>query len=170
MDIKNQSELLDIFFKEKVGELIIPLDKRIYIIEDIDCNGSISHKRTDCNDIIDTTSTMHDKLTLSDLLNCLDGILELKNSIMIMTTNHKEKLDPALIRPGRINLEVELSYLDKDSINDMIFYHYKKSINEKYLIDNVFVPAQLENLIFMSKDIFDLENKIELFLKNNNLE
>lgn len=37
------------------------------------------------------------------LLNVLDGVVDTPNRILVMTTNHPEKLDPALIRPGRID-------------------------------------------------------------------
>lgn len=47
-----------------------------------------------------------DDLNLAGLLNVLDGVVDTPNRIVIMTTNHPEKLDPALIRPGRINKKV----------------------------------------------------------------
>ena len=47
-----------------------------------------------------------DKLDLAGLLNVLDGVVDSPNRIVIMTTNHPEKLDPALIRPGRINRQI----------------------------------------------------------------
>ena len=52
------------------------------------------------------------KLTLGGLLNFADGIRSSCGSerIFIFTTNHPEKLDPALIRPGRMDLHIELSY------------------------------------------------------------
>ena len=39
--------------------------------------------------------------SFSGLLNALDGVRSQEGRILIMTTNHKEKLDPALLRPGR---------------------------------------------------------------------
>ncbi|KAJ3023731.1 UNVERIFIED_CONTAM: hypothetical protein HDU68_008487 [Siphonaria sp. JEL0065] len=48
--------------------------------------------------------------TLSMLLNCLDGHMLNENIMVIMTTNHPEVLDPALIRPGRIDLHLSLGY------------------------------------------------------------
>ena len=42
-------------------------------------------------------------MKLSDLLEAFDGVLEMKGRMLIMTTNHVEKLDPALIRPGRVD-------------------------------------------------------------------
>jgi len=44
------------------------------------------------------------ELTFSGFLNALDGIRSKDGTITIMTTNHKEKLDPALIRPGRCDV------------------------------------------------------------------
>ena len=42
-------------------------------------------------------------MTLSGLLNVLDGFFAPENVVFVMTTNHKEMLDPALLRPGRID-------------------------------------------------------------------
>ena len=50
------------------------------------------------------------KLTLAGLLNVLDGVVDSPGRILIMTTNHPEKLDPALIRPGRINKRLHLGH------------------------------------------------------------
>ena len=50
-------------------------------------------------------------MNLSDLLEAFDGVLEMKGRMMVLTTNHFEKLDPALIRPGRIDLTLELKRL-----------------------------------------------------------
>ena len=47
-----------------------------------------------------------DSLNLSGMLNVLDGVVDCPNRIVVMTSNHPEKLDPALIRPGRVNLKV----------------------------------------------------------------
>lgn len=46
-------------------------------------------------------------LDFSTLLNCLDGITSKRGMVVIMTTNHKSKLDPAFLRPGRIDEDVE---------------------------------------------------------------
>lgn len=46
-------------------------------------------------------------ISLSGLLNAIDGVATQEGRILIMTTNHPEKLDPALIRPGRVDRQVE---------------------------------------------------------------
>ena len=53
----------------------------------------------------------YDKLDLAGLLNVLDGVVDCPNRILVMTTNHPEKLDPALIRPGRIDKIIYLGYI-----------------------------------------------------------
>lgn len=52
-------------------------------------------------------------LTFSNLLNFIDGVSAPEGRIIIMTTNHKEQLDPALIRPGRINMSINFSYMQR---------------------------------------------------------
>jgi chaperone BCS1 len=41
-------------------------------------------------------------------LNAIDGVRTADGRILFMTTNHKEKLDPALLRPGRADIHIEL--------------------------------------------------------------
>lgn len=55
-------------------------------------------------------------LTLSGLLNAIDGVAASEGRILIMTTNDLDKLDPALVRSGRINEKVEVSYLTADDV------------------------------------------------------
>ena len=50
-------------------------------------------------------------LSFSALLNTLDGAGAVEGSIAILTTNHRKRLDPALIRPGRCDREFKLGYL-----------------------------------------------------------
>ena len=52
-----------------------------------------------------------DRLTLAGVLNALDGIVDAPGRVIIMTTNHPEKLDPALIRPGRVDRHLLLDFV-----------------------------------------------------------
>lgn len=51
-------------------------------------------------------------MTLSGLLNFIDGLWSScgDERIVIFTTNHREKLDPALLRPGRMDVHIHMSY------------------------------------------------------------
>lgn len=55
-------------------------------------------------------------MNISGLLNALDGVVGLDDVIIFMTTNHPEKLDPALIRDGRVDSRVEVGYLGHPEI------------------------------------------------------
>lgn len=81
------------------------------LIEDIDASTKAAMKRTDDNEVpTDMTVTKFDveKLTLSGLLNALDGIIELNDVIVLTTTNHYERLDPALLRKSRIDHDYQI--------------------------------------------------------------
>ena len=54
------------------------------------------------------------RLSLSGLLNILDGVASQEGRVLIMTTNHPEKLDKALIRPGRVDKMVEFGRADTE--------------------------------------------------------
>lgn len=54
------------------------------------------------------------RLSLSGLLNILDGVASQEGRVLIMTTNHVEKLDKALIRPGRVDMIVKFDKADRD--------------------------------------------------------
>jgi len=70
-------------------------------------------------------SLKRDKLNLSGLLNVLDGVVDTPERIVIMTTNHPEILDPALIRPGRIDQKLLLGYMKWPNVVDMINHYFQ---------------------------------------------
>mmetsp|Transcript_6597 Transcript_6597/g.25461 ORF Transcript_6597/g.25461 Transcript_6597/m.25461 type:complete len:488 (-) Transcript_6597:27-1490(-) len=55
-------------------------------------------------------------VTFSGLLNCLDGVLSGEDRIIFMTTNHIDRLDPALIRPGRVDMVQYLGDADSEQV------------------------------------------------------
>lgn len=73
----------------------------------------------------------YDKLDLSGLLNVLDGVVDCPNRILIMTTNHPEKLDPALIRPGRIDKIIYLGYLQAPEAKEMVEHYFKVPLTDE---------------------------------------
>lgn len=90
------------------------------------------------------------KLTLSVLLNVLDGVLETPGRIIIMTSNHPERLDPALIRPGRIDSIVHFGRATSGDIRHMISDICEMPA-EDFDCDDVsekFTPAEVLQIIF----------------------
>jgi chaperone BCS1 len=75
-------------------------------------------------------SSTSDKLNLSGILNALDGVVDSPNRILIMTTNHPEKLDPALIRPGRIDKKFLLSYMSGMCSSQMVSHYFQMQLLE----------------------------------------
>merc|ERR1712241_241592 len=117
-NVKTISDLYNALYGGKINKSSIPMKKRLYVLEDIDCAGldDIMKKRVaepqkpaENNENKKPEPKVEEKteIKLSDLLEAFDGVLEMNGRMMVMTTNHLEKLDPALIRPGRVNLSLE---------------------------------------------------------------
>jgi len=78
----------------------------IVLIEDIDC---VYEQRQASDD-------KDNKVTFSGLLNAIDGVAAGEGRILFLTTNHPEKLDPALIRPGRCDIRKTIGHPDYTQI------------------------------------------------------
>lgn len=66
--------------------------------------------------------------TLAGLLNALDGVATPHGLMTFMTTNHIESLDPALIRPGRIDKRIELTAPSQYQIENMFEYVFDEPL------------------------------------------
>lgn len=64
------------------------------------------------------------KLSFSGLLNALDGAAAAEGRILIMTTNHRDRLDPALTRPGRVDYEVKFGEACEGQVDRMFTRFY----------------------------------------------
>ena len=118
---------------------------------------------------------LQDKLNLSGLLNVLDGVVDTPGRIVIMTSNHPEHLDPALIRPGRIDKKLLLGYMTSDDVIQMLEHYFQLALTEqeKLRIQNAIecthmegkrqlnlTPAQVEQY---AAEHDDIEDMISLF-------
>ena len=63
-------------------------------------------------------------ITLSGLLNAIDGVASQEGRVLILTTNHPEQLSEALIRPGRVDLQVKFDLANKQQIRDLFLRMY----------------------------------------------
>ncbi|EFQ86522.1 hypothetical protein CFE70_007330 [Pyrenophora teres f. teres 0-1] len=59
------------------------------------------------------------KITLAGLLNIIDGAASNEGRVLIMTTNYPEKLDSALIRPGRVDLQIKFTLATRDQMQEI---------------------------------------------------
>jgi chaperone BCS1 len=96
----------------------------IVLLEDIDCVWARDqpmerlHHDTESHSSSSSSSVVPN-VTLSGLLNVLDGVGSQEGRVVIMTTNKIEKLDSALVRPGRVDLKVHLGHISAKSAEDM---------------------------------------------------
>jgi DNA replication protein DnaC len=103
------------------------------------------------------------KLTLSFILNLLDGLDENQGRILIITSNYYDKIDKALIRPGRIDLQVEMKNASLNTIKEMYTHYYNSKIPAKYLSqmrDEIVSPAELVNFYRTSDSSKEFIQKI----------
>jgi chaperone BCS1 len=94
--------------------------RSIILLEDID---AIFVDRTS----VQEAQTMARSVTFSGLLNALDGVRSQEGRILMMTTNHREKLDPALLRPGRADMHVELNYASEKQMRGLFKKFFPES-------------------------------------------
>jgi hypothetical protein len=204
-DCTTKTQLTKLFFDDKIvvekdggmlENLIIPISKRLYVIEDIDCLSEIvldrelqvQNKEVVADATVPETGTAdpdddyasmdtfeqsvkeqvkenlgappppqkyvdgsEEKLTLSYLLNLFDGVLENQDRIVVFSSNYPQKLDRALIRPGRIDLKVEFKRASSNTIRDMIRGFYELDSNALLGIEFVsdkLTPAEVYEVLF----------------------
>ena len=180
--IHSIDELEQVFHMDKYNDIDLSYDKKIILLEDIDTMSNIvlkRHSRNDAVDIVDSNATsVNDKLlkcilnqnkkeqhtttnhniNLSHLLNLIDGVVEMHGRIIIMTTNHIDKLDDALIRPGRIDLKVNFERVNGEHIKHIItkyipFVNFDKPSWNSIDFDYITIsPAELINILIKHKE------------------
>jgi hypothetical protein len=203
--IKTKTHLNQFFHELKYSENnkeSIGFDKKIIVIEDIDCAGKVvlqrksaspsnvdpgDSKTTSGSDsdsfkteiltevkqmlkshgkskssIDDDDDDMHsgfkptimnpydnDMLTLDDILNLWDGVRENAGRIMVISSNFYDKLDSALVRPGRIDVTLRLDNATRETIREMYAHYYGHEIDLDDLAkipDKAFSPAEIVNI------------------------
>ena len=104
----------------------IPSRNVVILFDDIDCCKDLHERdskaaigpevKADSDQCELVSLRGRDTAKLKIMLEYLDGYFSLKNCIVIMTTNHPEKLDPALIRPGRVDYHIHFDAPTNDDL------------------------------------------------------
>eukprot|EP00529_Nitzschia_sp_RCC80_P009460 CAMPEP_0113495692 /NCGR_PEP_ID=MMETSP0014_2-20120614/29739_1 /TAXON_ID=2857 /ORGANISM="Nitzschia sp." /LENGTH=771 /DNA_ID=CAMNT_0000389595 /DNA_START=60 /DNA_END=2375 /DNA_ORIENTATION=- /assembly_acc=CAM_ASM_000159 len=116
-----------------------------------------------------------DALSLAGLLNVLDGVVDTPGRILIMTSNHPELLDPALIRPGRIDKQLLLGFMRAPDIISLLELYFQTKLTreqETRVYECVgddqdknnglrATPAQIEQLAAENEQIEDMLEALE---------
>lgn len=136
--IINLSEMDDAKLMEAINRLP---EKCILLLEDVR-KGSLTNK------------TLDGKLSSSGLLNCLDGLAIPEGRICFMTTNFKEELDPILIRPGRIDYQIEFTFANKEQMLDLaqkFDYNLSEELAENWEKEKVSMSEIQNRLLELTK-------------------
>ncbi|KAJ7075288.1 P-loop containing nucleoside triphosphate hydrolase protein [Mycena belliarum] len=125
-----------------LGRLIRDTPSRcILLIEDIDC-AFPSREEDDDEPLLDAKGNPIPKeltpplsqVTLAGLLNVLDSVASEEGRLTFATTNHIEQLDPALIRPGRMDLKIQYGLATSEQLEQMFarFYPYDDAADAEH--------------------------------------
>ncbi|KAK4417422.1 AAA-ATPase [Sesamum alatum] len=161
-------ELTSLYSNQELRRILLYTTSRsIIVIEDIDCSSQMHDREMEHSGSSDNT-----KLTLSGLLNFIDGLWSIcgDERIIIFTTNHKDRLDPALLRPGRMDMHIHMGYctpagFDVLALNYLGIHDHHRLLPEiKRLIGEVEItPAEIAEHLLRSDDVdLALEGVIDL--------
>jgi hypothetical protein len=189
-NIKTFAELQDVFFFTKIGGYTIPSTKCMFVIEDIDAmsdilktrkNKNIVEKKDNTEIIVNALETLindkdedkyknedeakknKDKITMSDILNILDGVFRLDGYVIAFSTNHIDQLDPAFLRDQRITHRIEFKKCTKKVLQDILEDWYDISLTDSQisqLKNDSVTAATVTTLCDMYNDVNDVLNKM----------
>lgn len=128
----------------------------LYIISDIDkYPGLVKDTAIDLDVPGVKQEQAMNKQFFGNMINALDGILSGEDKIIIMTTNYIEKFDPVFLRPGRIDLCLEIPSVQPEVFRKFIFDYYGKELPEKIKLKEKTVMSNLHFDTIVSRLSFE---------------
>ena len=175
-EIKSKAQLRHLFFNDEIHvyngttteRYTIPIHERLYLIEDIDAMGDAvlerkwkkpelpkeEKKKTGDPWMDREEEDSKEALDLSFLLNLLDGTLESSGRILCISSNFPERIDKALIRPGRIDMIVHFKKCNRTILQEMVNGFYDKDLDDwtNDTLDYKWTPAEVNQILFRNFD------------------
>lgn len=191
--IHTEEDFCKAFYEKKyvnTNDTNINFKDKIIVFEDIDCMSDIVIKRDEENekklkDIIDNyvmPTTNNDgkskeitkvgnknQISLSFILNTIDGLIETNGRIIIISSNYYDKLDEALVRSGRIDMLLEFKMYTFEIIEQIYFKYYKKYFtkSEKQKLNRISIlPCDVVNIRKKSFDNKDFISNLYKYMIN----
>ncbi|PKU82101.1 AAA-ATPase At3g50940-like [Dendrobium catenatum] len=173
-------ELTEVRSNSALRKLLVGTANRsIIVIEDIDCTIDLQERKKE--DAVESRgrNNYHDeKVTLSGLLNFIDGLWSScgDERIIIFTTNHKERLDSALLRPGRMDMHIHMSYCSPSGFITLLSNYHNVDNHpltpevERLLREVEATPAEVAEELMKSDDSDDAMRCLIKFLEGKNVE
>lgn len=123
-------------------------ENSIILLEDLDCAFPSREQ---------TKKGIYMPITFSGILNALDGVASQRGRLVVMTTNHITRLDPAIVRPGRVDKSVKFGLASRRQLLRMWarFYPDAHANGETFadLVGNEQASmAELQGLFLVNKD------------------
>jgi deoxyadenosine/deoxycytidine kinase len=195
------SDEVNVTLDGKLQVLNIPLKQRLYVIEDIDAMNSVVLKRSAeqlqqeqdyklkleaelvllkqtqgdmmaRNMIQGKDESSQDKLDLATLLNVLDGVRETPGRIIVLSTNYPERLDEALLRPGRFDMMLEFEKHSCLVLQQHLEAHYDVVLKKEQValvrtpsLEKKWTPAEVSQILF--RRIGDLDGALQDLLEED---
>jgi AAA+ superfamily predicted ATPase len=178
-EVRSDGELIELLKKINYKETVLvieDIDAMVDIVKDRENDSSSISSTSNNSDVDDSSSdsssfkkigdniiimtgnqkqnseqlqTQKSSLTLSGLLNAIDGVFTCHGRILIMTTNHPEVLDSALIRPGRVDSKYLFSNCNKEQIRglyEMFFNSFADEEQLKTIRNDEYSPAHITSV------------------------
>lgn len=123
----NLSSMDSVTFKRSIATM----KPGVLLIDDFEENTALHRRVTDEPEPEETprsAAIARGRVSLSTFLGVLDGAIPLDNVIIILNTNHPEKLDPAIYRPGRVDYNVVVREMEEPQV----LAYIKRMYNEDY--------------------------------------
>ncbi|KAA0025717.1 AAA-ATPase [Cucumis melo var. makuwa] len=189
-------DLSDVYSNQSLrSSLLSTTNRSILVIEDIDCSVDLQNRKFEekfeppksrvgflsssfplsIAELKLKIYVMILQLTLSGMLNFIDGLWSScgDERIIIFTTNHKEKLDPALLRPGRMDVHIHLGYCTSKMLKVLATNYLGAEVTDHRLYEEVqglidcvnATPAEIAEELMKSDDIDVVIEGLANFLK-----
>jgi SpoVK/Ycf46/Vps4 family AAA+-type ATPase len=178
--IKTNQELMRMMFEKRFSrsdlDEDLDFDEVIFVMEDMDTAGdsvktrdpaaSSSSSSSSVAQAVDRFMDETDRLNLAGVLNALDGIVDSPGRVVVMTSNHPERLDPALVRPVRVNMRVRLGHLrPQEAVQMAKRYFWDDAEHEgsrfEWFANNAMSPAHLVALCVHYETLGELMDSLE---------
>jgi len=167
--IKSAQMLYEAFHLTTLAGETVPHDRRLYYIPEVDIQMNDILKERKPTAALSLSLTKADGLgslgspvapvednrpTLGEILNVLDGVPERHGHILVMDTNHLATLDPALVRPGRVDRILSWKKLSAVSVRRFLQNYYGERVSDDVeLPDRVFTAAELQSAVLSHRTL-----------------
>jgi len=136
-------------------------DPCMVLLEDVDALNTTTHQRGS------SRRSQSGHSNLSTLLNLLDGVAAKEGVILIMTSNHLEVLDDALVRPGRIDKKVHFTNATQYQLHGLFLITYLSDASEEVHQTSAVKNEKIPTPVISDEEIHKLAERFSTTLPSN---